>query len=350
MKRFLFLIIGIAITAFTNGQAPVGFNYQAIARNAQGQLLTNTQVSFQIAILKSSISGPSVYTETFSPSTNNFGLVNLNIGSGKLVSGSFADIDWGADTYYIKVWLNGAEMGVSQLLSVPYALYAKNVENGFSGNYFDLTNQPTLFDGQYSSLTGAPNLANVDNWNTAYSWGSHSDAGYQPLIVPGIATQYWRGDKTWQILNKAAVGLSIVENTQLSTWTGSSNITTLGLITSGVWNAGAITSSGAVTAGTIVKSGGTASQFLKADGSIDANTYLIAVREVADEFTATAAQTIFTLTQIPSVNSKVKMYINGVRISNAAYSKSNKVLTYIPSNNGSYALMIGDRVQFDYYY
>ena len=108
-------------------------------------------------------------------------------------------------------------------------------------------------------------------------------------------------------------------------------------------------STGVLTAGGFVKSGGTSSQFLKADGSVDANSYSV-VREVADEFSATAAQTAFTLTQTPSTNSKVKMYINGIRISNTAYSKIGTALTYIPANNGSYALLVSDRIQFDYYY
>ena len=102
--------------------------------------------------------------------------------------------------------------------------------------------------------------------------------------------------------------------------------------------------------GAIKVTGGTASQFLKADGSLDNNAYLTAVVEVADEFSATAAQTSFTLTQTPSTNSKVKMYINGVRISNTAYSVSGTTLTYVPANNGSYVLSASDRIQFDYSY
>jgi len=74
------------------------------------------------------------------------------------------------------------------------------------------------------------------------------------------------------------------------------------------------------------------------------------VREVDDEFTATAAQITFPLTQVPSVNSKVKMYINGIRISKNAHTMSGNTLTYIPTYNGNYALAVGDRVQFDYYY
>lgn len=102
--------------------------------------------------------------------------------------------------------------------------------------------------------------------------------------------------------------------------------------------------------GAIKVTGGTASQFLKADGSLDANTYLTAIVEVTDEFSATAAQTSFTLTQTPSANSKVKMYINGVRISNTAYSVTGSTLTYVTANNGAYVLSAGDRIQFDYSY
>ena len=79
-------------------------------------------------------------------------------------------------------------------------------------------------------------------------------------------------------------------------------------------------------------------------------TLALAVREVADEFNATATQTSFTLSQIPSLNSKVKMYVNGVRISNTAYSVVGSTLVYVPANNGSYALSINDRIQFDYFY
>ncbi|WP_100615042.1 hypothetical protein [Confluentibacter citreus] len=74
------------------------------------------------------------------------------------------------------------------------------------------------------------------------------------------------------------------------------------------------------------------------------------VTEVVDEFLATASQTSFTLTQTPSLNSKVKMYVNGIRISNAAYSVIGTTLTYIPVSNGGYVLTTGDRIQMDFYH
>ena len=72
--------------------------------------------------------------------------------------------------------------------------------------------------------------------------------------------------------------------------------------------------------------------------------------EVSDEATATVGQTSFTLSNTPGTNSKVKMFINGIRIGKTAYTISGTTLTYIPANNGAYALVAGDRIQFDFSY
>ena len=74
------------------------------------------------------------------------------------------------------------------------------------------------------------------------------------------------------------------------------------------------------------------------------------LQEVTDEFTASSGQTSFTLTQTPSSLSKIKMYINGIRISNTAYSWTGTTLTYTSANNGNYTLSTSDRVQMDYTY
>lgn len=102
---------------------------------------------------------------------------------------------------------------------------------------------------------------------------------------------------------------------------------------------------GATTLTGLVKGNGTSAFSVAVNG-----TDYTLVREVADEFTATNAQTSFTLSQAPSSASKVKMFLNGVRISNNAYSVSGTTLTYNPTNNGSYSLTAGDRIQFDYFY
>jgi len=113
-----------------------------------------------------------------------------------------------------------------------------------------------------------------------------------------------------------------------------------------------ILSTGTLTAGNVTypSTHGSNGQVLSTSGSGTLTWLSIAVREVADQFSATTSQTSFTLTQAPHSNSKVKMFINGVRISNTAYTCSGTTLTYNPTNNGSYSLTAGDRIQFDYYY
>jgi hypothetical protein len=116
-----------------------------------------------------------------------------------------------------------------------------------------------------------------------------------------------------------------------------------------------VKTSGTITAGVVTypnTHNSTAGQVLITDASGVANwgSAAATVREVADEFSATSSQTSFTLTQTPSAKSKVKMYINGIRISNTAYSVSGATLTYTEVNNGNYTLTASDRVQFDYFY
>ena len=74
------------------------------------------------------------------------------------------------------------------------------------------------------------------------------------------------------------------------------------------------------------------------------------ITEFTNEYSATSGQTGFTLSHTPAVNSVVKMYINGVRISNTAISTVSTTATYNPTNNGSTALVAGDRIQIDYFY
>lgn len=140
MKKFnSVIILAILLFGFTTfncqAQAPHAFKYQAIVHNASGNILANAPVGLRISILKGSTSGTTAYSETHSVLTNNLGLVNLVIGQGTPVSGSFNSIDWGTDNYYVQVDLdatggnNYTFMGVSQLLSVPYALFAEKSDS-----------------------------------------------------------------------------------------------------------------------------------------------------------------------------------------------------------------------------
>lgn len=120
-------------------QAPELINYQGIARGSSGVILSNQPITLKLSIHSGSTSGPVVYQETHSTATNQFGLFNVHIGGGSIVSGTFASIQWGTNLFFIEVEMdeNGgssfSSMGTSQLVSVPYALYAKNSGNGPTG-------------------------------------------------------------------------------------------------------------------------------------------------------------------------------------------------------------------------
>jgi hypothetical protein len=116
-------------------QTPQAFKYQAAVRDNAGNILVNKTVTFRISILQGSVSGAPVYSELHAKLTNNLGLVDLEIGRGTSPSGSFSSINWEVSAYFLKVEMDPAggtafqTLGTSQLLSVPFALMAKEVES-----------------------------------------------------------------------------------------------------------------------------------------------------------------------------------------------------------------------------
>jgi hypothetical protein len=131
MKKILLSLVAIATISLSSfGQAPEGFKYQAVVRNASNTILNNQAVGMRVTIQQGSIGGTAVYQETFATTTNAYGLVNLEIGNGTVVSGDFITIDWANGPFFIEtaVDVTGGTsytvMGTSQLMSVPYALYA----------------------------------------------------------------------------------------------------------------------------------------------------------------------------------------------------------------------------------
>jgi len=117
-------------------QAPPSFKYQAVVRDKAGQVLPNQSISLHISILQSASDGPEVYREFHSVTTSELGLVNIEVGRGKSLIGSMAAIDWGGGSHFLRVEMdpsggtNYELMGVSELLSVPYALYAEKSGSG----------------------------------------------------------------------------------------------------------------------------------------------------------------------------------------------------------------------------
>ena len=132
MKK-LFTFIALIVLLTINAQAPQGFNYQATVRNSAGALIVNQNVNFKFNIMLNSATSLPVFSETHLAPTDDLGQVNLVIGQGTATVGSFSTINWANGNYYLGIELNtGAgyvAMGTTQLLSVPYALYANSAGN-----------------------------------------------------------------------------------------------------------------------------------------------------------------------------------------------------------------------------
>jgi hypothetical protein len=162
-KLILSLVAAASLSLSSFGQAPEGFKYQAVVRDAGNTILNNQAVGMRMTIQQGSIGGTTVYQETFSPTTNGYGLVNLEIGNGTVVSGTFATIDWSNGPYFIEtaVDVTGgtsyAVMGTSQLMSVPYALYAETSGSSTPGPQGP--QGPAGADGQGGVTTAGADIA-----------------------------------------------------------------------------------------------------------------------------------------------------------------------------------------------
>ncbi len=134
MKKLLFSIVFVFAAIFAHAQVPQSVCYQAVATDQQGRELVSQNIRARISVLKGSLAGTEEWVETHNVTTDGFGLFDLPIGQGTRTGGAqtmFSAIKWGADRYFLKVEMDPAggnsfvNMGTSQMLSVPYALYAE---------------------------------------------------------------------------------------------------------------------------------------------------------------------------------------------------------------------------------
>jgi hypothetical protein len=262
-----FSVLLLALGVFAQAP-PQKMSYQAVVRNSNNQLIQNNAVGMRISILQGATNGNAVYVETQVPVTNGNGSVTIEIGNGNVVSGVFANIDWSTGVYYLQTEIdpqgaNGYSItGVSQLLSVPYALYSGNsiyalngidsvsgtgdtlyLSNGqifvnsssFSSDYNDLSNQPITVD----SLSANGDTVYLSNGQTFFAGGSTVGGGGSHYIGEefggGVIFYLWKDasgvehglivDKTdlsaaevWSNIDASAIGPSAQ-----SLWDGLSN-------------------------------------------------------------------------------------------------------------------------------
>lgn len=185
MKHLLLSLLGVFIMLTSIAQHQNSFNYQAILRDADGKIMADKNLLIRASILMNNEDGRLVYSEEFKQATSPLGLINLKIGEGSVGDGTFSEIQWGKDQYFLKIEIKSdadgfITFGTSPFSSVPYAMHAQTVTDKndadanptneiqtlsiegntirlsdggsvdlptvatFSGNYDDLNNKPTL--------------------------------------------------------------------------------------------------------------------------------------------------------------------------------------------------------------
>ncbi len=211
MKRSI-IILSALIWVFTCfAQAPQQMNYQAAIRGIDNKPISETAVGMKISIIQTSPTGNVIYAEKQNPTTDVNGLVSFEIGAGTVESGSFAAIDWAAGPYFIQTETDPAGgtnytiNGISQLMSVPYALYAETV------------GAVTETDPDFNASVAAEITANdTTNWNTAYAWGNHATQGYMKLQAAQNGALLTYDGSNWVskklVLSTAATGYNQAVN------------------------------------------------------------------------------------------------------------------------------------------
>lgn len=196
MKKLFVLLAAVLITATLTAQTPEKMSYQAVIRNNSNQLVTNQQVGMRVSILFGSATGTPSYIERQTPTTNENGLVSIEIGDGIFVSGRLDTISWGAGTYFIKTEIDvtGGQIytitGTSQLLSVAYALHAKN---GYTHNVGELYQGGIIVSvwkengSEHGLIASLTNLSSGCDWYTAVSLcNSYSSGNFTDWYLPGL--------------------------------------------------------------------------------------------------------------------------------------------------------------------
>lgn len=198
---FIFLSLGLIC------QTPQAINYQAIARDAGGNIITNS-IGIKFRILQGSTSGTLVYEETHTSTPSSAGIFNVGIGGGTVVSGNFSTINWQNSPYFLEVNIDPAggtsytTVGTTQLLSVPYALYAEKAGNaasylagnGISISSGSITNASpdqtvTLTQGTNVIVNGSyPNFTVNSTPSLSIAGNSLSISGGNGVLIPSTGT------------------------------------------------------------------------------------------------------------------------------------------------------------------
>ncbi|MCB0481431.1 MAG: tail fiber domain-containing protein [Flavobacteriales bacterium] len=215
------LLVSLFISSNIWGQTPAGINYQAAARDAQGNIMSNKSLTVKAVIATGSSGSNLEYSETHSVTTNEFGLFNIIIGQGSSTD-NFGALSWGQKKHHLKVEIDAGSglvsMGTVAFEAVPYALSAKNVENIPTIDLGDLNDVNTsgATNGQVLQWNGT-------NWVPANASGGTTLTAGNGLAITGStisansSNPMWNADK----LQGSAVSNTSPSNGEVLKWNGS---------------------------------------------------------------------------------------------------------------------------------
>ena len=200
LNRLLTLLIVLFISAQSFAQTPKKFSYQAVVRDSTGSIMASQAVDLRLSIRNLTSAGTIVYQETHSATTNQFGLVTLEVGGGTVQSGVFDSIPWASGPKFLEVEIDLGSgyttVGTQQLLSVPYAKFADNAGKAtfpagmvmaFAGDTLHIPDGWLLCNGKAISRTAFSDLFNV----ISISWGSGDNIN--TFNLPDMRGTFLRG-------------------------------------------------------------------------------------------------------------------------------------------------------------
>lgn len=212
MRFIILLLFSIFIPDLVIAQSPSTMSYQAILRDNGNGLVINQGVGAKVSILQGSASGNAVYEELHATTTNANGLLTLEVGTGSVVSGNISTIDWSSGVFFIKTEtdpyaLGGSNYsitGVTQMMSVPFSLYATNAltaTNGLPSN--PSTGAMAFFNGvSWENISTGMDDQVLTLQNGVPVWADNGGGS----SVPPVVGDYYEGGIVFYILTPSDPG------------------------------------------------------------------------------------------------------------------------------------------------